>query len=78
MRAVERELAHQVQRITGCVGCINAIRENQGAPLPGCRCWISAEEIAAALGAMPSEHVAEFAGFLLAGTVYHVRRRDDG
>lgn len=69
---MEQEMAQQMQRITRCTGCVRAIRENHGAPVPGCQCWRYADEIYAALCIMPTDAKVSLADLLLDGTMYHV------
>lgn len=71
---MESEMAQQMQRITQCVGCVRAIRENRGAPVPGCKCWTTGNEVFAALRIMPSEAKVSLADLLLEGTLYHVAK----
>ena len=72
--SMEREMAIQMQRVTNCRGCIRALRENKGAPVPGCKCWQTADEIFAVLRIMPSDAKVTLADFLLEGTLFHVTK----
>lgn len=76
MTTMEAEMAMQMQRVTGCIGCVRAIRENHGAPVKGCRCWETADEIFAVLRIMPAEAKVSFADLLLEGTRYQVWARE--
>lgn len=69
------EMARQMQRVSGCVGCVRAINENNGGPVQGCRCWQLADEVFKSLSIMPSNTKATLADFLLEGTCYQVTAR---
>lgn len=72
---MEAEMARQMQRVSGCVGCVRAIKENHGGPVQGCRCWQLGDEVFKALSTMPSNAKATLADFLLEGTRYQVTAR---
>lgn len=72
--SMEQEMAQQMQRITRCMGCVRATRENDGGPVPGCQCWRYADEIYAALRIMPADAKVSLADLLLEGTLHHVAK----